>query len=325
VTIFVWYRFLRLWYTKRILFNASLPFGRATKRMQVISTVQEMLAMRAGWAGSHTVGLVPTMGYLHAGHLSLVRQARRENTLLTASIFVNPTQFGPHEDLARYPRDLPYDLELLEDSGVDVVFAPAASDVYPSGFSTYVDPSGPLATVGEGASRPGHFRGVATVVLKLFNILQPQRAYFGQKDAQQVAVLSRMVADLNLPVALRILPIIREADGLALSSRNAYLTPAMRTASVVLYRALLAGRQTFENGSLGEPADVVRVMAETIATEPLAKLDYADLRDPKTFLPLEKLQAPALLLLAVSIGSTRLIDNFLLRADGTWDMGLTHS
>ena len=293
--------------------------------MQVISAVQEMLDTRASWAASHTVGLVPTMGYLHAGHLALVRRARMENTLLAVSIFVNPTQFGPHEDLARYPRDLSHDLEMLESSGVDVVFTPSASDIYPPGFATYVDPSGPFATAVEGASRPGHFRGVATVVLKLFNILQPQRAYFGQKDAQQVAVISRMVADLNLPVTLSILPTIREADGLAMSSRNAYLTPATRTASVILYKALLAGRQTFENRSSGGPAAVARAMAEMVATEPLAKLDYAEVRDPKTFLPLEKLQAPALLLLAVSIGSVRLIDNFLLCADGSWDTGLRHS
>ena len=289
------------------------------------STVQEMLDLRAGWAASHTVGLVPTMGYLHAGHLSLVRQARMENTLLIVSIFVNPTQFGPQEDLAQYPRDLPRDLQMLEDCDVDVVFIPAASDVYPPGFSTYVDPAGPFATAGEGTSRPGHFRGVATVVLKIFNIIRPHRAYFGQKDAQQVTVLSRMVTDLNLPVALSILPTIREADGLAMSSRNAYLTPANRTASTILYKALLAGQHAFENRPLGEPADVIRAMAETIATEPLARLDYAEVRNPNTFLPLESLQAPALLLLAVSIDSTRLIDNFLLRANGTWNMGILHS
>jgi pantoate--beta-alanine ligase len=293
--------------------------------MQVISTVQEMLDTRTGWATSSTVGLVPTMGYLHAGHLSLIRQARTENTLLAASIFVNPTQFGPHEDLKHYPRDLPRDLRMLEEAGVDVVFVPSAPDIYPPGFSTYVDLSGPLAATGEGASRPGHFRGVATVVLKLFQIFQPHRAYFGQKDAQQVAVISRMVADLHLPVTLRIRPTIRESDGLAMSSRNAYLTPATRSASAILYKALLAGQQTFEKRPPREPMDVARAMIETLATEPLAKLDYAAIRDPSTFVPLETLQAPALLLLAVFIGSTRLIDNFLLRADGTWDIGILQS
>src|SRR5258708_38201238 len=214
--------------------------------MLVITTVQEMLEARAGWAGSPDGGLVPTMGYLHEGHLSLIRQARVENTLLSASIFVNPTQFGPHEDLASYPRDLPHDLHMLEDCGVDVVFAPTAAEMYPQGFATYVEPGGPLTTAAEGARRPGHFRGVATVVLKLLGIIQPQRAYFGQKDAQQVAVISRMLADFNLAVTLRILPTVREIDGLAMSSRNAYLTPTTRSASTSLYRALQAGHQAFE-------------------------------------------------------------------------------
>lgn len=293
--------------------------------MQVISTVQEMLDARAGWAASHTVGLVPTMGYLHEGHLSLVRQARSENTLLASSIFVNPTQFGPHEDLARYPRDLPRDLRLLEENGVDIVFAPTASDVYPAGFATFIDFSGPLTTVAEGVSRPGHFRGVATVVLKLFQLVQPRRAYFGQKDAQQVAVLSRMVADLNLPITMRVLATMREADGLAMSSRNAYLDPATRAASTVLYRALLAGQRMFESRPVAGVAQVLRTMSDLLATEPQAILHYAEVRDPETFQPLEVLQAPALLLLAASFGSTRLIDNFLLRADGTWDKGLIYS
>ncbi len=292
--------------------------------MQVITTVQEMLAARAAWGAAARVGLVPTMGYLHEGHLSLVRQARAENDLLVASIFVNPTQFGPHEDLARYPRDLPRDLRLLEDCGVDVVFTPTAAEMYPANFVTYVEPGGPLATVAEGASRPGHFRGVATVVLKLFQIIQPGLAYFGQKDAQQVAVITRMVTDLNLPVRLVIHPTIREADGLALSSRNAYLEPETRAASTILYRALLAGKRAFEENARDNPADVTRVsaaMGEMLAREALARLDYAEVRDPTTFLPLERLHAPALLLIAATLGSTRLIDNFLLRPDGSWDCG----
>lgn len=289
--------------------------------MQVITTIQEMLDARAAWRASDTVGLVPTMGYLHEGHLSLVRRARAENEILAVSIFVNPTQFGPHEDLARYPRDLPGDLSMLEDCNVDLVFAPTAADMYPPGFASYVDPQGPLVEAAEGAARPGHFRGVATVVLKLFHILQPHHAYFGQKDAQQVAVISRIVSDLNLPVRLRILPTMREADGLAMSSRNAYLESEVRASATILYKALLAGKQVFESRS-GSPADVVRAMHETVAREPLASLDYAEVRDPTTFLSLETLQAPALLLIAASLGTTRLIDNFLLRADGTWEIGI---
>lgn len=292
--------------------------------MHVITTIQEMLIARASWGNSAPVGLVPTMGYLHEGHLSLVRQARAENDFLAASIFVNPTQFGPHEDLARYPRDLPRDLRLLEECGVDVVFTPAAADMYPANFATYIDPGGPLATAAEGASRPGHFRGVATVVLKLFQIIQPERAYFGQKDAQQVAVITRMVTDLNLPVHLCILPTIREASGLALSSRNAYLEPDVRAASTILYQALTAGKQAFESAPSSGQASVTQAsakMQEVIAREPLARLDYAEVRDPTTFSPLETLRAPALLLVAATFGTTRLIDNFLLRPDGSWDCG----
>jgi len=292
--------------------------------MQVITTVQEMREARTERSVTGTWGLVPTMGYLHEGHLSLVRQARRESDLLAVSIFVNPTQFGPREDLTRYPRDLPRDLHLLEACGVDIVFAPAVEEMYPPGFATYVDPSGPLAAAAEGASRPGHFRGVATVVLKLLQILDPQRAYFGRKDAQQVAVISRMVADLSLPVTVCISPTVREADGLAMSSRNAYLTPQMRPAAGVLYQALLAGKQAFEEGvqASQSPASVLDAMQKVVAGEPLVTLDYVDVRDPGTFLPLEHLRAPALFLIAASLGATRLIDNVLLRADGTWETGI---
>lgn len=289
--------------------------------MRVIETVAEMVAERA--SGTEGAGIVPTMGYLHAGHLSLVRAARRENETVIASIFVNPAQFGPGEDLSRYPRDLPRDLALLESAGVDLVFAPAAEQMYPAGYATYVSPTGALAERLEAASRPGHFRGVCTVVLKLLNITRPSRAYFGQKDAQQVAVLRRMVADLNVPTELRVLPIVREPDGLAMSSRNAYLAGDDRTAAMVLSRALQAGRETFEALAGGEDG-VTRALAAmraTIAAEPRATLDYVDVCDPDTFAPLEKLRAPALLSLAVRVGPARLIDNFLLRADGTWDIG----
>jgi pantoate--beta-alanine ligase len=267
------------------------------------------------------------MGYLHEGHLSLVRQARKENEILTASIFVNPTQFGPHEDLESYPRDLPGDLHLLEQLGVDIVFVPTPDEIYPPGFVTYVDPTGPLATEAEGASRPGHFRGVATIVLKLFQIMQPHQAYFGQKDAQQVGVISHMVTDFNLPVKLRVLPIIREEDGLAMSSRNTYLNPAERAAATVLYRALQAGRMAFEaqwqTRTDGGISQVVKAMTDTVLAEPRAHLDYAEVRDAENFLRLEELHPPAMLLIAAKVGPTRLIDNFLVRADGSWDIGIS--
>jgi pantoate--beta-alanine ligase len=323
--------------------SSNTGWGGNKDTMQVITTIQDMVEARASWTlserFSHSysgtenlervaghgkrqkIGLVPTMGYLHEGHLSLVRQARAENDILITSIFVNPTQFGPHEDLARYPRDLPRDLRMLEDCGVDVVFTPDTADMYPANFATYVDPSGPLVAAAEGASRLGHFRGVATVVLKLFQILQPQQAYFGQKDAQQVAVISRMVTDLNLPVDLRIHPTIRETDGLAMSSRNAYLAPDARAAATVLYRALTAGKHAFENAPATGLADVIAKMQATVASEPRARLDYVEVRDPTTFLPLETLRAPALLLIAATVDATRLIDNFLLQPDGTWDSG----
>ena len=290
--------------------------------MQVVTTVQEMVDTRSNLEGSSKVGLVPTMGYLHEGHLSLVHQGRTENDVLIASIFVNPAQFGPNEDLERYPRDLPRDLQMLEAAGVDVVFAPGAGEVYPPGFVTYAEPTGPLASEGESAHRPGHFRGVATIVLKLFQIIQPHRAYFGQKDAQQAVVISHMVSDFNLPVALCILPTVREADGLAISSRNAYLSAEDRKVAPVLYQALQAGRRAFD-AKVGEgTAAVMQAMVETVAQEPRAQLDYAQVRDPQSFVLLEALQAPALLVIAAKIGPTRLIDNFLLRADGSWETGV---
>jgi pantoate--beta-alanine ligase len=293
--------------------------------MQVLTTISAISEARVQWEPEAELGLVPTMGYLHAGHLSLVRQARVENRTVVASIFVNPKQFGPHEDLARYPRDLLRDLDQLEAAGVDAVFAPEADDMYPAGYATYVEPTGPLADRLEGAARPGHFRGVATVVLKLFRIVAPHTAYFGQKDAQQVAVIQRMVADLNLGVALRILPTIRELDGLAMSSRNAYLGPEGRAAATVLYRALLAGREAFDNRAQGGPDEVAvveRAMASVVAQEPRATLEYADVSDPASFEPLRALRAPAVLAIAARVGPARLIDNFLLRRDGAWDLGV---
>ena len=290
--------------------------------MQVVSSVQEMMDAHPAWASPDDVGFVATMGYLHEGHLAIVRQARRENNLLVASIFVNPAQFGPHEDLNAYPRDLPRDLRMLEDAGVDIVFTPTVDEIYPPGFVTYVDPTGPLVTEAEGASRPGHFRGVATVVLKLFTIVRPRLAYFGQKDAQQVAVISHMVSDLNLPVQLRVLPTVREADGLAMSSRNAYLNKEDRIAARILYKALQAGGVAFEEHP-GAPAALANnAMQAAVATESRARLDYAEVRDPVSFFKQETLRAPAVLVIAAHVGPARLIDNFLLRSDGTWDTGV---
>jgi len=296
--------------------------------MRVVTTIEEMVHERSQWSqrtqetSSSTVGLVPTMGYLHEGHLSLVHQGRKEHDILLVSIFVNPTQFGPQEDLERYPRNVARDLELLAAAGVDIVFNPTASVMYPRGFITYVEPSGPLATEAEGVHRPGHFRGVATVVLKLFSIMQPHEAYFGQKDAQQVAVISHMVSDLNLPVKLRIGSTIREADGLALSSRNVYLDPEDRAAATILYKALEVGRCAFDDHRGGDPQTVIQAMANAVATEPRALLEYAEVRDPDTFLPLNTLRAPALLAITANVGPARLIDNFLLHDSGKWDTGI---
>jgi pantoate--beta-alanine ligase len=289
--------------------------------MRLITTLEDLRQTRDGWSRQgRTIGLLPTMGYLHAGHLSHARTARAENDIVVASIFVNPTQFGPNEDLARYPRDLPRDSALLADAGVDAIFAPTADAMYPTGFATWVEPAGPLTERLEAARRPGHFRGVATVVTKLLLLVAPTRAYFGQKDAQQVAVVRRLIIDLNLPVELRVGPTIREPDGLAMSSRNVYLTGDARSAATALYRALTAGRAAFDAATTG--ADAVReAMRTVIAAEPLATLDYADVCNPTTCAPLDAPWAPALLAVAARIGSTRLIDNFLLRDDGTWDTG----
>jgi pantoate--beta-alanine ligase len=256
-------------------------------------------------------GLVPTMGYLHEGHLSLVRRARAENDRVAVSIFVNPTQFGPNEDLSKYPRDLNRDLDLLQSVDADLVFTPTGKEMYSSGFQTYVsvrDVSQPL----EGASRPTHFQGVTTVVAKLFNIFQPTRAYFGQKDAQQVVVLRRMVTDLDFNLEFIVCPTVREADGLAMSSRNAYLSTQERAAAVVLYRALTAANDAFVKGE--RRANVLREnMRAILAQEKLARLDYVSVADPLTLSELETISSQALLALAVFFGKTRLIDNLLVQ------------
>ena len=256
-------------------------------------------------------GLVPTMGYLHEGHLSLVRAARSECASVVASIFVNPTQFGPAEDLSAYPRDLPRDLALLEKEGVDLVWTPSPEVMYPPSFQTWVAVEA-LTQPLEGSMRPGHFRGVTTVVAKLFNAVQPQRAYFGQKDAQQAAVIRRMAEDLNFNLQVVICPTVREPDGLAMSSRNAYLDPAERQAATVLYRALSAAQAVFAAGQSDAQA-LRQVMAAIIDREPLARLQYVSCSDVET---LQELEGPipgrALLSMAVYIGKTRLIDNFII-------------
>jgi pantoate--beta-alanine ligase len=276
--------------------------------MRRLTTIDEVRSWRRKRAG--TVGFVPTMGALHAGHLSLVEAARRENDLVVVSVFVNPTQFGPREDYARYPRDLEKDEALLERAGADAVFAPSVEVMYPPGAETTVD-VGSVAAPLEGERRPGHFRGVATVVLKLLGIVTPDRAYFGEKDAQQLAVVRRLVADLDVSVEIRACPIVREPDGLALSSRNAYLAPAERRAATVLFRALRAAEEAWRQGE--RRGSVLReTMRRTLQGEPLAKIDYAAVADPATFREADMAQGPLRLLLAVHVGETRLIDNLLL-------------
>lgn len=277
--------------------------------MNVTNDISRVRALR--WENPQiTWGFVPTMGYLHEGHLSLVRRAGEENERVAVSIFVNPTQFGPGEDLSQYPRALERDMELLRAAHADLVFTPNDADMYPPGFQTYVS-VGDIAKTLEGASRPSHFQGVATVVTKLFNIVQPTRAYFGQKDAQQVAVLRQMVADLNFNLEFIVCPTVREPDGLAMSSRNKYLSPEERQAATVLYRALTAAESAWRAGE--KRGETLRaIMTATVAHEKLARLDYASVADPMTMIELEHISAQALFALAVFVGKTRLIDNFLV-------------
>jgi pantoate--beta-alanine ligase len=278
--------------------------------VRTVETIAEVRAWRREHPGS--VGLVPTMGALHAGHLSLVAAARRENDRVAASLFVNPTQFGPKEDFARYPRDLERDRRLLAEAGCDLLFAPTVREVYPSGSETVVDP-GSVAEPLEGERRPGHFRGVATVVLKLLQIATPDRAYFGEKDAQQLAVVRRMVAGHEVPREVRRGPILRGHHGLAMSSRNVYLSPAERRAATVLHRALEAAAALWCAGERrAEP--LRQALAGTLAAEPLARVDYAAVVDPASFRELDGEVRSARLCLAVFFGGTRLIDNRLLPA-----------
>ena len=280
------------------------------KSMMIVSTLEELRSARA--ILEEPVGLVPTMGYLHEGHLSLVRRAAEECTSVAISIFVNPTQFGPSEDLAAYPRDMERDLRLLESLGVDLVWTPTPEIMYPAGYQTWVQVEA-LTDPLEGAMRLGHFRGVTTVVAKLFNAVQPAKAYFGQKDAQQAAVIRRMAGDLNFPLEVVVCPTVREPDGLAMSSRNAYLNPEQRRAATVLYRALNAAKEAYEAGE--RDAEVLRaIMRETLATEPLAHMQYVSCADYDSLEELKTASGKALLSMAVIVGKTRLIDNIVLES-----------
>jgi len=276
--------------------------------MLVAKTIEQAREIHKQIGG--TWGLVPTMGALHEGHLSLVRRARAENEHVVVSIFVNPTQFAPGGDFNKYPRTLERDLELLEPLGVDLVFAPSVEEIYPRDFQTYVEVE-EVAKPLEGEHRPGHFRGVATVVTKLFNILQPDRAYFGQKDAQQVVVIRQLVRDLNIPVEIVVGKTMREPDGLAMSSRNAYLSPEERQAASVLYRALCAAREEWLRGER-DGEKLRETMRRVLAQEPRAQVEYVSAADSGTLTELNVVQDRVLLSMAVRFGMTRLIDNFLL-------------
>ena len=276
--------------------------------MQVVKTILELRGLRQKLSG--TVGFVPTMGYLHEGHLALVKRARTENSAVIVSIYVNPAQFGAGEDFGAYPRDLNRDLELLQGEGVDVIFVPSDGEMYPPGFSSWVHVEKVTERL-EGASRPGHFRGVATVVAKLFNMVAPAKAYFGQKDAQQVVVVKRMVADLNMGIEIVLVPTLRESDGLAIGSRNICLGPEERRAAAILFKALTLARKLV--GSEEKDAGKIRrQMISLIEQEPLARIDYVSIADAETLAELDLIDRPALASLAVWIGKTRLIDNMPL-------------
>ena len=283
--------------------------------MEIIRTIEWMKQIsRAARARERVLGLVPTMGAIHEGHLSLVREAKSRSSPVVVSIFVNPTQFGPSEDLAKYPRPFEADCEALENLGVDYVFAPSADEMYPKGFSTAISVDG-IGDRLEGRSRPGHFRGVATVVLKLFEIVQPSFAFFGRKDAQQQALIRRMVRDLDLDAQIVTCPIVRETDGLALSSRNVYLRGDDRRAATVLYRSLVALREQIDRGE----RDIARLLAtirKALASESSVALDYAEIVDADNFENVMNLRGSCFAVLAAKAGGTRLIDNALIEQSG---------
>jgi pantoate--beta-alanine ligase len=279
--------------------------------MKVVSSIQELRTERLSLP--EPVGLVPTMGFLHEGHLSLVRQARQQCASIVVSLFVNPTQFSPNEDLARYPRDLERDKALLETEGVNILWTPSSEQMYPLGYQTWVTVEEMTLPL-EGAVRPGHFRGVTTVVAKIFNAVQPEKAFFGQKDAQQAAVIRKMAMDLNFPVEIVVCPTVREPDGLAMSSRNAYLNLEERKAAAVLYRSLSAAKEAFKAGE--RDAKLLRkIMEDILAGEPLARPQYVSCADPLTLQELDLVKDNALLSMAVYVGKTRLIDNMYVQQE----------
>lgn len=282
--------------------------------MQIIETIPRMsVAVRLLKKDGKSIGFVPTMGYLHEGHLSLVRTAKKHNDIVVMSIFVNPLQFGPREDLDKYPRDLERDERMANQAGVDIIFYPQAREMYPAGFSTYVTVE-KLTDGLCGKSRPGHFRGVTTVVAKLFGIVKPDIAYFGQKDAQQAIVIRKMAEDLNMGVDIKILPTVREKDGVAMSSRNVHLSKKERNDAGVLYATLNSAKKAIEGGEKN-PAKIIKMMETAIRARPTARIDYVSIVDIKDLKPVRKISDGALIALAVYFGKTRLIDNVTVSAD----------
>ena len=280
--------------------------------MEIITTIENIRSIVNHWKDKgYSIGFVPTMGYLHDGHAALIDQARKDNDKVIVSIFVNPTQFGENEDLNSYPRDINRDKSLCEAHKADIIFSPTSDEMYHDrkAFVNIVELSDTLC----GISRPIHFKGVCTVVTKLFNIIQPTNAYFGEKDAQQLAIIRKMVYDLNFPVNIIGVPIVRESDGLAKSSRNTYLSKEERKAATILYKAIQMGKQTIKHGASAD--SIINTMTEIINTEPLAKIDYVSVVDANTLQPVHEITSPVLVAMAVYIGSTRLIDNFSFDAN----------
>jgi pantoate--beta-alanine ligase len=277
--------------------------------MEIAETINKMKSLRRAISGS--VGFVPTMGFLHEGHLSLVRKAREENDVVAVSIFVNPTQFGKNEDFGSYPRNFQQDIEMLQKEQTDIVFFPSSVEMYPDGFDSWVEVKQVTEHL-EGVCRPGHFQGVTTVVAKLFNIVEPDRAYFGQKDAQQAIVIQKMVRDLNMNLDVIVLPTCRENDGLAMSSRNTYLNPEERSIAAVLFRALTLTRDLYEKGKK-DAAFIRQEMQKMIEKEKFTSIEYISIADERTLEELTEITPPALVSLAVKVGKTRLIDNIVLR------------
>lgn len=279
--------------------------------MKIAKSVLELKQCIEAYGINKTIGFVPTMGYLHEGHLSLIKQSRNQNDLTIVSIFVNPTQFAPGEDLASYPRDFDRDVGLAKAEGADIIFFPDVDEIYPTGSSTFVEVEGNITTKLCGRSRPIHFKGVTTVVNILFNLINPDHAYFGQKDAQQVAVIKKMVRDLHMKVNIIVCPIVREKDGLALSSRNVFLTKEERIQALILNQSLAMARNQYEQGE-HHVEKLKAIIIDSINAMPLATIDYVELLDSKTLDEIEMIESPALAAIAVHFGSTRLIDNIIL-------------